>query len=422
MSKSTQRSQPSGKTGTAKPAAKDRQRSDAFAGLQQSAGNQAVAGWLAGADPRAALLSDAARESGVPLEAAVRSTLEQRTGVNLGDVRVHQGRHSAAAAESIGARAYAIGADIHLGGEVNGLDSASRARLLAHEAIHAAQQGVRRAPLDGEMPVSAPSDRAELEAAAVANAIAVPARSSALAIRDQIRLTSVRPHIQRDITGTKTFPTGEFKIKFKKTEGTAAGDPASEDGSIKFTPSATASESNAIKFVQIVRTFDTTTGKEFDYTGSPEANRNKMQTAANAKKNISPGFFVDQIAASLTPRTKKADPAVLPFYDVTGPPLAGNVTGKRKGKTIKTAVLVDTPSFNAPLKFSFVTSAKAADTGVWYGTVLWGFETFLDKKGITKIKGEYSSFRIVQGETMDEAIRLFDQFYKNPGSPGAPTK
>jgi hypothetical protein len=83
-------------------------------------------------------------------------------------------------------------------------------------------------------------------------------------------------------------------------------------------------------------------------------------------------------------------------------------------------VLSDTPAFSGPLKFSFVTAAKASDTGVWYGTVLWGFETFLDG-GIAKIRNEYHSFRVVQGETMDAAIRAHSAHYKNPGTPGAPT-
>jgi hypothetical protein len=380
--------------------------------LQRGAGNQAVGG----------LFTRAALDPGRPLDSPLRQTLETGLGADLSQVRIHDTLASADAAESVGARAYTVGSDIHLGRAAATLDAAARDRLLAHEAVHAVQQGGRPVPLDGVMPVSQPTDASEGQARAFADLLARPdTPSPALALRDRLRASAVSPHIQRDIVGDKTFGSGKFEINFKKTDATAAGVFATEDGTVTFTPSATAPESDSIKYVQIVRTFDTATGKDFDYTGTPEANRNKMQTARDNTKNIAPGFFVDQNASSLAPRTKKADPTVLPFYDVTGPPVAGNATGKRRGKTIVPAVLKDTPGHNAPMKFNFVTVAKASDTGIVYGTVLWGFETFLDK-GIAKIRNEYKSFRTFEGETFVEAVKLFNEFYKNPGTPGAPTK
>jgi hypothetical protein len=381
--------------------------------LQRGAGNQAVAG----------LLTRAALDPGRPLDTTLRRSLEKGLSADLSRVRIHDSLASADAAESVGARAYTIGSDIHLGHDVASLDAAARDRLLAHEVIHTAQQGGRLVALDGVMPVSQPTDASEGQARALADALMMgPSRPSpALALRDRLRVSGVAPHIQRDIVGDKTFASGKFEINFKKTDGAAAGDFATEDGTVTFTPSAKAPESDSIKFIQIVRFFDTTTNKEFDWTGKAEANRGKMQTTRDDKKNIAPGFNVDQNAATLAQRTKKADPTVLPFYDVTGPPIAGNVTGKRRGKVVVPAVLRDTPGFNAPLKFSFVTVAKASDTGIVYGTVLWGFETFLDK-GKAKIKNEYKSFRTFEGETFVEAVKLFNEFYKNPGTPGAPTK
>ena len=46
----------------------------------------------------------------------------------------------------------------------------------------------------------------------------------------------------------------------------------------------------------------------------------------------------------------------------------------------------------------------------------------LAKKGKAKIKGEYNSFRTFEGETFVEALKQFNEFYKNPGTPGAPRK
>jgi hypothetical protein len=146
-----------------------------------------------------------------------------------------------------------------------------------------------------------------------------------------------------------------------------------------------------------------------------------MLTKQNAKKNIAGGFYVDQVAEDLSKRTKKTDPAISPFYDKSGGPVPpGTVLGTNDGKTPTAAVLTDTPGTPHPMKFSFVTSAKASDTGIWYGTVLWGFETFHDKTGITKIKNEYKSFRTFRGETTDAAIKEYNEFYQNPGASTAP--
>jgi hypothetical protein len=256
--------------------------------------------------------------------------------------------------------------------------------------------------------------------------VPVAPRSPAVRLRDQMRVAPVAPvapAIQRDIKGTKKWPQGEFKVDFTKNDAAAPGLAANEDGSITFTPSASAPESNDIHFIQVVRTFDTAAGGELSFAGTPEANRDKVRTASNPKKNIAPGFFVDEIFAdpAMSPRTKKADPAVSPFYDAPPTP-AGTVVGKKKGKVIVPAVLTDRPGTPATVKFNFVTAAKGRDTGIGYGTVLWGFETFHDKAGVTRIKNESVSFRIPEGETFSEAVRIFNEFMHNPGSSTAPKK
>jgi hypothetical protein len=368
-----------------------------------AAGNQAIG----------RLLQAAAGDAGIPLDQSVRGPLEHQVGANLGNVRVHEGRSAEAAADSVGARAYTIGSDIYLGAEAHGLSAEARQKLLTHEAVHTVQQGGTHVPLTGSMTVSSPNDAAEREARKLAEG------SPALAMRNAMRVTPVAPGVQRDIgpNWTKEFALGKMEIHFKKTEATVPGGAAQEDGDIKFTPDERAPESNSIRFIQIARTFDTTTGKDFDWKGTPEANRNKLRTAQDTKANVTGGFFIDQIHAGRVPRAKKADAPVLPFYDVTSP----GTIGKKKGKTIVPTTLHDTPNFHAPLKFNLVTVAKAQDTGVVYGVVLWGFETFLDKTGVAKIKNEYHIFRRFQGETFDAALQKFNEFYKNPGTPGAPT-
>jgi hypothetical protein len=53
---------------------------------------------------------------------------------------------------------------------------------------------------------------------------------------------------------------------------------------------------------------------------------------------------------------------------------------------------------------------------------LWGFETYHNKAGVTKVKGEYKQFRNAPGATMKEALKQFDEYYKNKGSSKAPKK
>jgi hypothetical protein len=366
----------------------------------------------------AELLTRAHSDFGRPLDETVRTPLERKLGVNLSDVRVHSGQSAEAAAESLGARAYTIGSNIYLGREAHQASGQEKKRVLAHEAVHTVQQGGRPVALQGKMRVSHSEDGAEIEADRIASAAlgGGTRSSSSLAPRTAMRVTPVTPSIQRDITGSKKLTNGDFDIKFKKKNGAAKGDQAVEDGKITFMPDAAAPESDSIRFVQIARDFNVTTGAEVEWTGG-EAARNKMRTTEDKAKGIEPGFFLDQIHASQKQRTKKSDPAVLPYYDVTSP----GTIGKRKGKTVKAATLEDAPASAGARKFSFVTSAKASDTGTWYGTVLWGFETYLDK-GVAKIKGEYHSFEEGHKATTDEALKKFDEYYKNPGASTAPTK
>jgi hypothetical protein len=383
--------------------------SDDILNLQRTAGNHAVG----------ELLTRAAQESAQHLDENVRVPMEQALGANLSGVRVHSGTPSHAAAESIGARAYTIGSDIYLGSDAQHLNAAERNALLAHEAVHTIQQGGRPIALQGKLNVSNPVDGSEVEADRIAEAIlpTTSRKSSSLALRNSLRVSAMAPAIQRDIKGDKTWAHGKLEIDFKKKDATAAGTNAVEDGKITFTPSATCPESDSIRFVQLAKATDKSSGTETDFTWTGgEAARNSIRTKQDNPKNVASGFFIDQIHASQTPRTSKSDPTVLPYYDVTSP----GTIGKRKGKTIVPATLSDTPGGPPPGRFLFVTSAKASDTGVYYGTVLWGFELFLDKAGVQKIKDEYHSFRSWRGETTDAALKNFNEFYKNPGTPGAP--
>ncbi len=76
------------------------------------------------------------RGGGAQIQAGTRRTLEQRMGMDLGHVRVHEGAAAARSADSLNARAFTHKNHIWLGqGE-----SQNNLRLMAHEATHTVQQ------------------------------------------------------------------------------------------------------------------------------------------------------------------------------------------------------------------------------------------------------------------------------------------
>ena len=74
---------------------------------------------------------------GQPLEAGVRAPIERGIGVDLGDVRVHEGATATRANKALGARAFTNGRDIWLASG----ESSSDLGLIAHESTHVVQQG-----------------------------------------------------------------------------------------------------------------------------------------------------------------------------------------------------------------------------------------------------------------------------------------
>jgi hypothetical protein len=107
--------------------------------------------------------------SGAPLPAALRSQFEGSLGHDLGDVRVHTGADSAAAAESVNARAFALGNNIHFGAGQYDPASTDGQRLLAHEVVHTVQQQGSAPRAQFKLAVSSPGDAHEVEADTLAD-------------------------------------------------------------------------------------------------------------------------------------------------------------------------------------------------------------------------------------------------------------
>jgi hypothetical protein len=351
--------------------------------------------------------------------------LEQHLGHDLGNVRVHEGPATTRAADHLGARAYTLGNSIYLGSEVSSLSQGERTSLLAHEAVHTVQQGGGAVVPHAGLAVSSPHDAAEHEAkqfAATFDASSAAAASRSLALRDSLRGDSGRPSIaqmaspllQRDLTGKKSVRDGDFDLDLKTVS--VPGGTNGMEGTIKFTASDKAPDSSNIRLLQVVRNENLTTGKEYVWTGA-EANRNKAMTTA--AKGVEPGYHVDALNfTGRSPRTKKADAPVSPYYRVYAPNATESQDGSKKGKTVKEASLWDYPGWSSKCRYSFETAAKAADTGYVYATLTWGFTISDGAKGT--VENEHATAHLIPSGTFGAAVKAFDEFFRNPGSSKAP--
>jgi hypothetical protein len=137
------------------------------------------------------LTADSLGLSSNPLNAPLRYRLEKSFGESLGDVRVHAGAESNDAATSLGARAFTMGQDIHVGSIAELADTAKADRLLAHEVVHTIQQASTSSSLQAKLDVSAPNDPAEREADRLADAFAIGETGLRVSERTP-------PRIQRD--------------------------------------------------------------------------------------------------------------------------------------------------------------------------------------------------------------------------------
>lgn len=125
-----------------------------------------------GGDPFDFSFAQANEDSGAPLDAGLGARFAATTGHDVSGVRVHTGPASDASANAIGARAYALGQDIHFAAGEYQPGTRSGDHLIAHEVAHTVQQrgGAAAAP-QTKLTVSDPADAAEHEADAVADAV-----------------------------------------------------------------------------------------------------------------------------------------------------------------------------------------------------------------------------------------------------------
>jgi hypothetical protein len=372
-------------------------------------------------------IAEASRSAGTPLNPTLATTLHRGLGYDFSSVLVHQGQASKDAAYRIGARAFTLGTDIHLGQEAHTLADRDRDRLLIHEAVHTIQQGGRRVAPHAGLTVSRPSDAAEQEAEQIAASFtshpSLPRQSRSLAMRDAIRADSgrqtiarmVTPQLQRDLTGKHKVNNGEFDLNLK-TES-HPGAKSGMSGTIKFTANDKAPDAATIRLMQALKLEDLSTGKDYVWTGG-DANRNKTMTSSDPANGVEGGWHVDINPAGVAPRTAKGDAAVSPYYRDYWPNATSSQDGSKKGKAVSPASLWDYPGWSSKCRYSFETLAKGVDTNYVYGTVMWGFTISDGAKGT--VEKEYASGRDVTLRNTDKAIEKFNEYYRNPGASTAP--
>ncbi|MCU1495153.1 MAG: hypothetical protein JWO62_2917 [Acidimicrobiaceae bacterium] len=145
--------------------------------LQRSVGNAGTAAFLQREERESAVAPDASSPvhgtiagSGSPLDAATRSSMEQKLGADFSNVRLHV---DAKSAESVQAAAYTVGENVVVHPNHYAAGTPQAQRTLAHELTHVKQQRsgpVDGTPREGGVQVSDPSDRFEREAERAADA------------------------------------------------------------------------------------------------------------------------------------------------------------------------------------------------------------------------------------------------------------
>ncbi|MCC6998881.1 MAG: DUF4157 domain-containing protein [Deltaproteobacteria bacterium] len=115
----------------------------------------------------------AAQDGPIQLPEGLRGRLEASAGADLGGVRLHTGAAAARSAAVLGARAYAVGQDVHFGAGEYAPGTAEGDHLVAHEVAHTLQQrggGEAGAQLSSASAVGGVGDPAEQAADAFADA------------------------------------------------------------------------------------------------------------------------------------------------------------------------------------------------------------------------------------------------------------
>jgi hypothetical protein len=116
-------------------------------------------------------VSHASTSTGQALPEDLADRFSASLGADLSRVRIHTGAESASAARAVGAKAYAVGQDVHFAAGQYDPASAAGQHLLAHEVAHTVQQSGGSEVRQNKLEVSSPGDAHEAEADRAAEAM-----------------------------------------------------------------------------------------------------------------------------------------------------------------------------------------------------------------------------------------------------------
>lgn len=139
--------------------------------LQRKAGNAAVAGLVDG-ESAADSVRRTISSGGRPLDAGVRTRMEEAFQTDFGSVRLHTGPVADQSAAAVGAHAYTAGENVAFASGSYAPGSSAGDHVIAHELAHVVQQRsgpVAGTSVGGGMSVSSPGDHDERSADAAAD-------------------------------------------------------------------------------------------------------------------------------------------------------------------------------------------------------------------------------------------------------------
>lgn len=217
--------------------------------------------------------------------------------------------------------------------------------------------------------------------------------------------------LARDLKGSYSGWDGTFTINMTRQ---AKEDTHGLWGTIAFLANTYTRDSEQIRLIQAVHIEDIDSGQDLVWRGKEQA-RNAMRTTGDASRGIEPGWFVDIHTAGLRSREQASDPAVSPYYQDSAPGDTIGHDGAKRGRAVTEAKLKDFPKTDRNLRYSFETVAVGVDNRTVYGALRWGFTV---DEGV--VSDEWARNGGSMSATVHEALRLFDEYYANPGASSAP--
>lgn len=110
------------------------------------------------------IVHEVLRSPGYPLDPATLGFFEPRFGRDLSGIRLHTDARAASSAHAVNARAYTVGDDVVFGAGTYAPHTTAGQQLLAHELVHAIQQGNIPQSTSAPLRISDPSDHWEQQA------------------------------------------------------------------------------------------------------------------------------------------------------------------------------------------------------------------------------------------------------------------